>query len=69
MKKLFVSALLVLFAGLSVSGAAEGAGPTIAAKEMRHDFGKAAEGIRLSHIFEIRNEGSETLVIERVQSS
>lgn len=69
MKKSFVLALFLLLAGQSISSAADDFGPKIAAKELHHDFGKAAQGVHLSHVFEIRNEGTATLVIERVQSS
>jgi hypothetical protein len=49
--------------------AAENAGPKIEIKEMRYDFGKVVKGTRAEHVFEIRNVGSEQLVIQKVQPS
>jgi hypothetical protein len=56
-----------LFAGQAPGQDAKG--PKIAVKEMSHDFGKTIQGTRVSHVFEVRNAGAETLVIERVQTS
>ncbi len=44
-------------------------GPRIEIKELRHDFGKVVQGTRVAHVFEIKNAGSEQLVIEKVLSS
>ena len=49
--------------------AQEYTGPRIEAKEIRHDFGKVAQGTQVSHVFEIKSAGKEALVIEKVQSS
>lgn len=42
-------------------------GPRIEIKEMRYDLGKVAQGTQVSHVFEVKNVGSEQLVIEKVQ--
>jgi hypothetical protein len=39
------------------------------AKEVQHDFGKIVQGTTVSHVFEVRNTGSEPLVIDRVVPS
>jgi hypothetical protein len=44
-------------------------GPQISVKEVRHDLGAVAQGSAATYVFEIRNDGTETLVIERVQAS
>lgn len=57
--------VLVAFAGLLP--AQEVKGPRIEVKEMRYDLGKVVQGVQASHVFEVRNVGSEILVIDRVQ--
>ncbi len=47
----------------------DGLMPKIVVAEMRHDMGQVAAGKRVSHVFEIRNAGTATLVIEKVQPS
>ena len=66
-RMVFMSLVMVslLYAG-SVA-ALDNTGPKIEIKEMRYDFGKVVQGTRVEHIFEIKNVGSEQLVIERVQ--
>lgn len=44
-------------------------GPRVEVREPRYDFGKVVQGTQATHIFEIRNVGSEMLVIEKVQPS
>jgi len=44
-------------------------GPKIEIKELRYDFGKTVQGTQVTHVFEVKNAGSEQLVIEKVQSS
>jgi hypothetical protein len=36
---------------------------------MRYDFGKVVQGTTAEHVFEIKNVGSEQLIIEKVQSA
>ena len=59
----FVVLLTVVFAGPAL------AQPKIEVREIKYDFGKVAQGTQVSHVFEVRNAGTEPLIIERVQSS
>ncbi len=64
--------MCVLLTGLLYAGplaALENDGPRIEIKEMRHDFGKVVQGAKAEYIFEIKNVGSEQLIIEKVQPS
>ena len=70
MKRLvWLSVLLaaVFFAGMLP--AQEAKGPKIEVKEMKYDFGKVIQGTQATHVFEVRNAGTEPLLIERVQTS
>lgn len=60
-----VVAVLISAAGLLT--AQQNAGPRIAVKEIRYDLGRVVQGKQVSHVFELTNAGTETLVIERVQ--
>lgn len=60
---------VLLLLMLLATAAAVQAGPRIEATQVRHDFGKVNAGERAEHVFEIRNNGDETLVIQKVQSS
>jgi hypothetical protein len=44
-------------------------GPRIEIKELRYDLGKVAQDTQVSQIFEVKNVGSEQLIIEKVQTS
>ena len=44
-------------------------GPRIEIKEMRYDLGKVDQGAQVSQVFEVKNVGSEQLIIEKVQST
>jgi hypothetical protein len=62
----------MVMVGLLYAGplaARDSTGPKIELKEMRYDFGKVAQGTPAEHVFEIKNTGSEPLIIEKVQSS
>jgi hypothetical protein len=64
--------MVMVMAGLLYAGplvALDNAGPKIEVSELRYDFGKVVQGTRVEHVFEIRNAGSEQLVIEKVQPS
>lgn len=64
--------LSVLVATLLCAGllsAQEVGGPKIEVREVKYDFGKVAQGTPASHVFEVRNTGTETLIIEKVQTS
>lgn len=62
----------MVMVGLLYTGplaALDNKGPKIEIKEMRYDFGKVVQGTKAEHVFEIKNAGSEQLVIEKVQST
>ncbi len=64
--------MVMVMAGLLYAGplaALDNAGPKIEVTELRHDFGKVVQGTKVEHVFEIRNAGSQQLVIEKVQPS
>ncbi len=70
MRKALIGFLVLsafLFAGLLA--AQEAKGPKLTAKELQYDFGTVTEGTEVSHVFEISNTGTESLVIQRVASS
>jgi hypothetical protein len=70
MRRIRVLIVLIglLAAAVPVSGE-EYKGPRITVKDMRHDLGTVIQGAQASHIFEIRNTGTDTLVIEQVQTA
>jgi len=43
--------------------------PKIVALETEHNFGKVKEGTTLEHVFRIRNQGDQQLVIEKASGS
>lgn len=62
----------MVMAGLLCAGplaALDNNGPKIEIKEMRHDFGKVVQGTMAEYVLEVKNVGSEQLVIEKVQPS
>ncbi len=59
--------MIIAFAG--ALPAQDVKGPTIVAKEVNHDFGKVVQGKQVSYVFEIRNAGTEPLIIDRVVPS
>ncbi len=62
-----VLALAVLITGLA--SAEDARGPKIEVREVKYDFGKVVQGTEVSHVFVVRNAGTEQLIIERVQPS
>lgn len=70
MKKTVLPALVIaLFFGSGIVQAQDYKGPRIAVSGQTYDLGKVPQGTLASHVFEIRNAGTEPLVIERVQPS
>jgi hypothetical protein len=68
-RMVFLSLVMV---GLLYAGpltALDNTGPKIEIKVMRYDFGKVVQGTTAEHVFEIKNVGSEQLIIEKVQSA
>ena len=49
-------------------GEAKGGGKAVFAV-MEHDFGEVEQGVSLSHVFKLRNEGTEALHIGKVRGS
>ncbi|MDA8423809.1 MAG: hypothetical protein M0Z89_10800 [Nitrospiraceae bacterium] len=68
-KTLAVGIIIAAIAWTGLLPAQEAKGPKIVAREVQYDSGKVVQGTVASHVFEIRNEGSAPLDIERVQSS
>ena len=70
MKKILAAGIIIAaIAWAGLLPAQEAKGPKIVATEVQYDFGKVVQGTLVSHVFQIRNEGSAPLDIERVQSS
>jgi hypothetical protein len=70
MKRIVLMSMMT--AGLLWAGplaALDNKGPKIEIKELRHDFGKVVQGTKAEYVFEVKNTGSEQLVIEKVQPS
>ena len=61
--------LILVFLFAALAPAQEAKGPKIEVKELNHDFGKVVQGTQATHVFEVRNTGTELLIIERVQTS
>ncbi len=68
-----IALIVLIAASLAMSvrtpAAQEGAGPRIRIPQERFDLGRVVPGGPVEHIFEIRNDGDETLVIERIKTS
>ncbi len=70
MKTAFRAGMALIVLMYSASGLAqEASGPRIEVRESRHDFGKVVRGVQVAHVFEVRNAGSEPLIIDRVDAS
>jgi hypothetical protein len=70
MKQIVLMSLVIV--GVLCAGplaALDTKGPRIEVKELRHDFGKIVQGTQVAYVFEVKNAGSEQLVIEKIQSS
>jgi hypothetical protein len=59
--------LFLLFAG--TLSAQELKGPRIEVKQEQYSAGTVVQGEQAVHVFEVRNAGTEPLMIERVQPS
>ncbi len=62
-----LATMIIVFTG--VLSAQDIKGPMIVAKEVKHDFGKVVQGKQVSYVFEVRNAGTEPLIIDRVVPS
>ncbi len=67
MKRIAVVLIIALTAAGSLASAQEIFGPRITSAELRHDMGTVRQGTQVSHVFEVKNEGTDTLVIQKVQ--
>jgi len=70
LKKSFL--LIVALTSLFLAGslqAQQRKGPIIEIKDEKFDFGKVVQGTQAAHVFEIRNAGTEPLIIEQVKPS
>jgi uncharacterized protein DUF1573 len=63
-----VALYFLLLAG-TLSAQEEPKGPRIEVKQEQYAMGSIAQGIQAAHVFEVRNSGTEPLMIERVQPS
>jgi hypothetical protein len=68
MIKTIPALLMTMLLAAGTSSAQENRGPRIVVDEIRYDLGTVAQGTQASHVFEIMNDGTETLIIERVQA-
>jgi len=67
-----VRVVLLFISAVFISGQLQAqvyAGPKITVTELNHDFGKVVQGTQVTQVFEVRNDGNEQLVIERIQPS
>ena len=70
MKKILAAGIIILAAVFAAQAPAQEAkGPKIEIRELKYDFGKVVQGTQATHVFEVRNTGTEPLIIERVQTS
>jgi hypothetical protein len=68
-KIVLASMVLIGFLCAGLLAAQENKGPRIEVKEMQHDFGNVTQGMQASYVFQVRNAGSEPLIIERIVPS
>ncbi|MFA5073729.1 MAG: DUF1573 domain-containing protein [Nitrospirota bacterium] len=69
MKKICGFLIFLVFLGSGLLLAEEAKEPKISFKEIRHDFGTVFQGTTARHVFEVRNTGSQTLIIDRIAPS
>lgn len=55
------------FAGSAAEG--DRTGPRLEIASDRFDFGKVSQGEQAVHVFEFRNGGDDTLIIQKIQTS
>lgn len=61
--------LIALFLLISTFVSGQIVGPKISVSDENYDFGKIAEGVEVSHKFNITNTGGDVLEIQRVRAS
>lgn len=58
-----------LLLALTVTAFAQDKAPKLVIETLEHNFGKVKEGIKITHTFTLRNEGTADLMIEGVAPS
>jgi hypothetical protein len=66
MKKITALMIVMLLAAVAVSAGQEAFGPRLVFKELRHDLGRVKQGTQVSYVFELSNEGTDILEIQKV---
>ncbi len=64
-----IGAFFILGSMAGFSPALSETGPKIVAVELMHDVGTVNEDSKLQYDFEIRNEGDQVLIIDKVPTS
>ena len=68
-----ISSIVMIIAAIAACArtlpAEQPQGPRIGIAEERVDLGRVVQGTRAEHLFGIRNEGDEALVIEQIKTS
>ncbi|MFN7930489.1 MAG: DUF1573 domain-containing protein [Blastocatellia bacterium] len=65
-KYLTIFPMLLLF---TVTALAQDKAPKAVIEKVEHNFGKVKEGVKVSHTFKLKNEGTADLQIENVAPS
>jgi ABC-type transporter MlaC component len=65
-KYLTLFSLLLL---LAATAFAQDKAPKLVIESVDHDFGKIKEGVKVTHTFKLKNEGTANLMIEGVAPS
>jgi hypothetical protein len=60
---------LLLLLGLVGVARAQEKAPKLVLETFEHDFGKVVEGSKVSHTFQLKNEGTADLLIKEVAPS
>ncbi|MBS1813223.1 MAG: DUF1573 domain-containing protein [Acidobacteria bacterium] len=61
--------ILSLLLTLTVTVLAQDKAPKLVIESLEHNFGKVKEGQKISHTFQLKNEGTADLLIEDVAPS
>lgn len=54
---------------LTATALAQDKAPKLVIETLNHNFGKVKEGVKVSHTFKLKNEGTADLLIEEVAPS
>ncbi len=61
--------ILSLLLALTAGALAQDKAPRLVVETAEHNFGKVKEGVKVSHTFTLKNEGTADLLIEGVAPS